>query len=100
MMIRPVQRKELEDAANIFKALSDTARLQTLIVLAQGERNVGQIAEIEQDKIGTVSARLKLLLHARLVKRRKDGKTVIYSIADDHVLMLIENAIEHACEQH
>ncbi len=99
-MVRPVQRKELEDAANIFKALSDSARLQTLIVLAQGERNVGQIAEIEQDKIGTVSARLKLLLHARLVERRKDGKTVIYSIADDHVLKLIENAIEHACEQH
>ncbi|MEP7455839.1 metalloregulator ArsR/SmtB family transcription factor [Phyllobacterium sp. SB3] len=99
-MQQPVGRKELEDTAAIFKALSDPARLQTLIVLAEGERNVGQIADIEQDKIGTVSARLKLLLHARLVRRRKDGKNVIYSISDDHVLKLIENAIEHACEQH
>lgn len=99
-MLRTIDRKQLEDASAIFKALSDPARLKTLMILAEGERNVGQIADIEQDKIGTVSARLKSLLHARLVKRRKDGKTVIYSISDDHVFQLIGNAIEHACEHH
>ncbi|MGV6876201.1 ArsR/SmtB family transcription factor [Pseudochelatococcus sp. B33] len=84
----------------MFKALSDPARLQTLIILAAGERNVGELAEVEGDRMGTVSARLKVLLQARLVKRRRKGKTAIYAIADAHVLGLVQNAVEHACEQH
>lgn len=87
-MINTIERHQLEDAAAMFKALSDPARLQTLIILAERERNVGELAEIEGDKIGTVSARLKVLLQARLVKRRREGKTAIYSIADAHVLNL------------
>lgn len=93
-----VERRQLEDAANMFKALADPARLQTLIILSDGERNVGELAEIEGDKVGTVSARLKVLLQARLVRRRREGKTVIYAIVDAHVLSLVRNAIEHACE--
>ncbi len=84
----------------MFKALADPARLLTLVILSEGERNVGELAEIENDRVGTVSARLKVLLQARLVKRRREGKTAIYAIADDHVLGLVQNAIEHACEQH
>lgn len=99
-MTEAINRQQLEDVAAMFKALSDPARLHTLIILASGERNVGELAETEGDKITTVSARLKVLLHARLVKRRREGKTAIYSIADAHVLGLVENAIEHACEQH
>lgn len=92
--------RHLEDAAAIFKALADPARLQTLIILSEGERNVGDLAEIEGDRIGTVSARLKVLLQARLVKRRRDGKSIIYAIDDAHVLNLVRNAIAHACERH
>jgi DNA-binding transcriptional ArsR family regulator len=95
-----VHHQELEEAAAMFKALADPARLQTLIILAENERNVGDLAEIEGDKTGTVSARLKVLLQARLVRRRRDGKSVIYSIADNHILNLIENAVEHASEHH
>jgi ArsR family transcriptional regulator len=82
----------------MFKALADPARLQTLIILAERERNVGDLADIEGDKTGTVSARLKVLLQARLVRRRRDGKSVIYSVADRHVLNMIENAVDHAAE--
>jgi ArsR family transcriptional regulator len=99
MIARPVQRIQLEDAAAIFKALSDPGRLQTLIILARRERTVGDLAEIEGDLIGTVSARLKVLLQARLVRRRKEGKTAIYSIADAHVVKLVKNAVAHASEQ-
>lgn len=99
-MTGAISREQLEDAAGMFKALSDPARLQTLIILAGGERNVGELAELERDKIGTVSARLKVLLQARLVKRRREGKTAIYAIADAHVLGLIQNAVDHACEKH
>ncbi len=84
----------------MFKALSDPARLQTLIILAAGERNVGELAEAEHDRVGTVSARLKVLLQARLVKRRREGKNAIYSIADDHVFQLVKNAVAHAGEHH
>ena len=48
----------------------------------------------------TVSARLQILHAARLIGRRREGKSVIYSIADDHVLMLVEDAVAHAGEKH
>jgi DNA-binding transcriptional ArsR family regulator len=99
-MGRRVDRQAFDEAAAMFKALADPARLQTLIILAANELNVGKLAEIEGDKTGTVSARLKVLLQARLVRRRRDGKAVIYSIADTHVLNLIENAVDHAAENH
>lgn len=82
----------------MFKALSDPGRLHTLIMLAAGERNVGELADAEHDRVGTVSARLKVLLQARLVKRRREGKNAIYSIADDHVFQLVKNAVAHAGE--
>jgi ArsR family transcriptional regulator len=98
-MARRVNRQGLEEAAAMFRALADPARLQTLIILAEHERNVGDLADIEGDKTGTVSARLKVLLQARLVRRRRDGKSVIYSVADRHVLNMIENAVDHAAER-
>jgi len=87
---------QLDKAASMFKALSDLARLKTLMWLREKERSVGELAELEGEKIGTISARLKVLLSARLVTRRKQGQTVIYSLADAHVLALVENAIDHA----
>jgi ArsR family transcriptional regulator len=99
-MIKPIDRSHLEKAAAMFKALSDPARLRTLITLAAGERNVGELVQAEHDRIGTVSARLKVLLQARLVKRRREGKNAIYAIADAHVFKLVKNAIAHAGENH
>ncbi|MEM7193120.1 MAG: metalloregulator ArsR/SmtB family transcription factor [Pseudomonadota bacterium] len=93
-----ITEEQCDEAVAIFKALSDPARLQTLLILAAGERNVGELAEIEGEKTGTVSARLQVLLNARLVKRRREGQSMIYAIADEHVLNLVANAIEHACE--
>jgi DNA-binding transcriptional ArsR family regulator len=61
-MARRVNRQKLEEAAAMFKALADPARLQTLIILAEHERNVGDVADIEGERTGTVSARSKVLL--------------------------------------
>lgn len=99
-MVHAIDRLQLEDAAAMFRALADPARLRTLVILSEKERNVGELAEIEGDRVGTVSARLRVLLQARLVSRRRVGKTAIYSIADAHVLNLVENAVAHACEAH
>ncbi|UXN06217.1 ArsR/SmtB family transcription factor [Bartonella sp. HY761] len=93
-----VTKHQIELASQMFKALADPLRLKTIMLLAQDERSVGELSQIEGDKIGTVSARLKVLLNARLVERRKDGQRVIYSIADHHILALVSNALEHACE--
>jgi DNA-binding transcriptional ArsR family regulator len=74
--------------------------LLVLIRLPQGELNVGQLAELEKEKITTMSARLRVLLTARLLKRRRVGQTIIYAIADTHVLNLVNNAIARASEKH
>jgi len=94
------EQHELELAAEMLKALADPSRLRLLLRLAKSELSVGEIADLEQEKITTISARLKVLSTARLLKRRRDGQTIFYSIADAHVLNLVDNAIEHACEAH
>jgi len=91
-----IHEAQLNKAAAMFKALSDPLRLKTLMLLAQKERSVGELSLNEGEKIGTVSARLKVLLGAHLVVRRRERQNVFYSLADSHVLALIENAIDHA----
>jgi ArsR family transcriptional regulator, lead/cadmium/zinc/bismuth-responsive transcriptional repressor len=88
--------RQLEAAATMFRALADTPRLGALICLAEKERTVTELAEISGEKIATVSARLKILFAARLVKRRRQGQSIRYSITDSHVLNLVRNAVDHA----
>jgi DNA-binding transcriptional ArsR family regulator len=84
----------------MFDALSDTSRLKTLMLLPGKDLSVSEIAAAEGEKMTTVSARLQILHAARLIARRRKGKSVIYSIADNHVLTLVENAIAHAGERY
>ncbi len=97
-MLNKPDGRQLEMAAAMFDALSDPARLRTLVRLAAAELGVSEIAAAEGEKMTTVSARLQILHAARLVARRRDGKTVLYRIADQHVLTLVANAIAHAGE--
>ncbi len=99
-MVSDPQWRQLELAAEMLKALADPHRLGILLRLSKRELSVGELAEIEQEKVTTMSARLKVLLTAHLVKRRRKGQSVLYSLADTHVLNLVDNAIEHACEGH
>jgi ArsR family transcriptional regulator len=92
--------RQVEAAASMFKALADPARLAILILLEQGERSVGELTAAVGDRIGTVSARLQVLLNARLVRRRREGQSIYYALADSHVAALVANAVEHACEDH
>lgn len=90
----------LDAAATMFAALSEPARLRLLLRLAKGAASVSQLAAMTGEKLTTVSARLAVLHAARLVARRREGKSIIYSLADHHVLTMVSNAIEHACEDH
>jgi ArsR family transcriptional regulator, lead/cadmium/zinc/bismuth-responsive transcriptional repressor len=90
---------ELEHASAMFRALGDPARLRLLSRLAGGEVCVTELAELEDEKLSTVSARLKTLHDVRLVKRRREAKHIYYSLSDTHVLRLVESAMEHAAER-
>ncbi|RYF59922.1 MAG: ArsR family transcriptional regulator [Comamonadaceae bacterium] len=82
----------------MFQALSDPARLKLLMDLASGERCVSELVHTQQAKLSSVSARLKVLHAARLVNRRRDAKHIYYSLADDHVLVLLRNVLAHSAE--
>lgn len=96
--VRLPARAEIEAAAEIFQALGDPERLRLLVRLAEGEACVSELAEDEGEKITTVSARLKALFAVRLVKRRREAKHVFYALADEHLLPMLRNAIDHAAE--
>jgi DNA-binding transcriptional ArsR family regulator len=85
-------------ASSMFRALGDPQRLGLLVRLAAGETCVTELASAEGEKMSTVSARLKALHAVQLVRSRREAKHVFYSVADDHVLTLVENAIDHAIE--
>lgn len=88
----------LEKAARIFRALAEPSRLRLLTILSEGEACVTELADEEQ--LSTVSQRLRTLRSENLVARKRNGKHIIYSLADDHVLDLIRNALAHAGEEH
>lgn len=82
----------------MLRAAGDVARMRILILLADGERCVTELAEQENEKVATVSARLKLLHSARLVTRRREAKHIYYALADHHVAHLLRDILDHAAE--
>lgn len=88
----------IERAAGMFRALGETSRLRLLVTLAQGEACVSDAAAAAGDEISTVSQRLRVLRAEGLVSRRRQGKRILYGLADRHVADLIFNALEHAME--
>ena len=87
----------VERAAHFLRAAADGPRLTLLIQLAHGERCVTDLAA-EGERLSTVSQRLKVLREAGLVTRRRDGKRMLYRVADDHVRELVRSVLEHALE--
>ena len=87
--------QEIEKVSRIFKLLSDATRLKILLTLQQGERKVTTIAEVVQMEQSAVSHQLKLLKDNRMVKARREGKTVFYRLDDQHVFDILEETLEH-----
>ena len=88
----------LEATANQFSALGDADRLSLVVKLMDGPQCVGTLSDDFGVGMSTISQRLKILYHARLVTKERRGKHMFYAIADHHVRSLIENAFEHAGE--
>lgn len=88
----------LYDLAELFRIFGDSTRIRILYVLFEAEMCVCDIAQLLGMTQSAISHQLRSLKNARLVKARREGKTVFYSLADDHVKTIINQGIEHVCE--
>lgn len=89
---------KLYDLAELFKIFGDESRLKILFVLGNGELCVDKIAEDLSMSQSAVSHQLRILKTSRLIKGRRDGKRIFYSLADDHVHSIIAQGREHVEE--
>ena len=87
--------EELADMAELFKVFGDSTRIKILFILSKCEMCVCDIAQTLGMTQPAVSYQLKVLKQAKLVRNRKAGKTVYYSLADNHVETIIGMAKEH-----
>ncbi len=85
----------LFDLAELFKIFGDSTRIKILYVLFEAELCVCDIAAVLGMSQSAISHQLRTIKQARLVKNRREGKTIYYSLADDHVKTIIGMAIEH-----
>nr|WP_072536653.1 metalloregulator ArsR/SmtB family transcription factor [Anaerococcus mediterraneensis] len=88
----------LSDLADLFKIFSDSTRMRIMYKLFDGKASVGDIAENLDMSQSAISHQLRNLKKNNLVKCKRDGKSMLYSLADDHVKLIIETGLEHICE--
>lgn len=92
------EESELYDLADLFKVFGDSTRIKILYALYENEMCVYDIANILNMTQSAISHQLRILKQNRLVKYRKEGKTVLYSLADEHVFTILSQGIEHVEE--
>lgn len=88
----------LSDLAELYKIFGDPTRIKILYVLFDEELCVCDIAEALGMTVSAISHQLRILKGAKLVKYVKNGKSVFYSLADDHVKSILAQGTEHVCE--
>ena len=87
--------EELYDLAELFKVFGDSTRIRILFQRFDKELSVGELADLLNMNQSAVSHQLKVLKQAKLVKNRRDGKSIIYSLDDEHVRTIIAMGIDH-----
>lgn len=88
-------QEEIVGMAEIFKALSDPSRLKIVLALLKQEHCVCDIAVICQQSDSAISHQLRILRTLKIVKNTRVGKSVYYSLDDDHVISLIHYSLDH-----
>lgn len=89
------EETELYDLAELFKIFGDSTRIRILFVLFEAEVCVCDLASALNMTQSAISHQLKILKQNKLVKSRRDGKSMFYSLADDHVRAIIAQGQEH-----
>ena len=90
--------EELFALADFYKIFGDSTRIRILFVLYETELCVCDIAQMLGMTVSAISHQLRILKQARLVKFRRAGKTVYYSLADDHIHAILGQGMEHVRE--
>ena len=85
----------LFELSELYKIFGDSTRIKILYVLFESEMCVCDIAQLLELSQSAISHQLRVLKNARLIKFRRDGKTIFYSLADEHVRTIIDQGIEH-----
>ena len=88
----------LYDLAELFKVFGDTTRIKILYVLLESELCVGDLAEYLGLTQTACSHQLRVLKNNKLVRFRREGKAVFYSLSDEHVKQILEKGMEHVEE--
>ena len=92
------EREILEYIAELFKGFADPTRVHILSLLAERELCVNDIAAAVGLSQSAISHQLRLLKQMHLIKFRREGKNILYSLADDHVKTILEMGLEHVLE--
>ena len=98
VMDRMPDEETLYDLAELFKVFGDSTRIKILYALRQSEMCVCDIAELLHMTQSAISHQLRVLKQAQLVKFRREGKSVLYSLADSHVHAIIDQGMDHVGE--
>ena len=86
------------DLCDLFRIFGDTTRIKILYVLFESEMCVNDIATVLGMTVSAISHQLRVLYQARLVRYRREGKTIFYSLSDDHVRTIIGQGLDHISE--
>lgn len=92
------EEQELLDLSEFFKVFGDSTRIKILYALSQSELCVCDIATLLQMGQSAISHQLRVLKQMRLVKFRREGKTVFYSLSDGHIQTILAQGMEHISE--
>lgn len=95
MELKSISEEELSDLAELFKMFADSTRIKILYDLFQQEKNVTQICNDLEMNQSAISHQLKILKSSKLIKSRREGKMMLYSLADEHVKTIIAMGKEH-----
>lgn len=88
----------LYELADLYKIFGDSTRIKIMFLLLQSEMCVCDIADVLNMNPSAISHQLRVLKQNKLVKNRREGKSVIYSLADQHVMSILSQGMEHIME--
>ena len=88
----------LYDLADLFKVFGDSTRLRVMVTISDAEMAVSDIADSLQMEQSTISHQLRVLRQNKLVRVRREGKQMYYTLDDDHVKKIIEMGLDHILE--
>ncbi|MGM0499376.1 MAG: ArsR/SmtB family transcription factor [Bacillota bacterium] len=98
MKEKTLQESDVFDLAELFKTMGDPTRIKILYALKERELCVCDLSELLDMSSSAISHQLRVLRNNKLVKYRKEGRSVYYSLDDDHVMCLFGQGLEHVLE--